>query len=210
MNKHFYEWPKTWIQKYVSEMLQKIPVGTKLTGMDEEIILWLINRHPKASDKIGVGIKYIRIAQDKIWKKNKHMEIVRQDGSVIDFSYKKCLSGKDPSGIELFRIACRNAVSSDIAWFKKNYLKQNPVCRHRGIALDQDNSHVDHVKPKTFIWLVDKFIKKEGIVIDKVEIEGEIKKRFKNREIEERFKLFHRETAELELVSAEANQKECK
>jgi hypothetical protein len=209
MNKHFSEWPKSWIQRYVSDILRRKQSGEYLKDMDLEIVVWLIHRHPKAKDKIGAGINGVKIGQTPGWK-GKYMEIIRVDGSTIDFSYRKALAGKEPSHYQLFCIGCRSAIAQDIVKFKKETLDKNPVCRHRKVLLKQDNSHVDHVKPKTFKYLVDKYISERDINVDNIEVVGEIRKYFKDKELEKDFRAYHQREAVLELVSAEANQKECK
>lgn len=209
-NAHFSEWPKTWIQRYVSEMLQRLPTGTKLKDLDAEIAHWLIDRHPKRDSKVGSGIQEIRVESLGEWKKGKCMFIYRVDGTKIDFSYRKALAGKEPGKLEYVRMACRTAIEGDIIRFKRDCLTADPVCRYRAIRLWQDNSHVDHVFPKTFNWLVDNFVEKYGLDIEKVDIVGEVKHQFQDTAISRAFLDYHRNMADLELVSAEANQSECK
>jgi hypothetical protein len=97
------------LERYIKALLIEVPAGAELTGEAEEIVTDLINHHPKAAEKTGAGIKKIVVRPDQIWKKNKQFWIVRQDGTEIDFSYRKCLHG-EMSRIDLFRAACRAAV----------------------------------------------------------------------------------------------------
>ena len=191
-------------------MLKRLPPGTKLEGMDEEMALWLIDRHPRRGDKVGAGIKEIKIERPQKWGKGCCLFIYRIDGSRIDFSYRKALAGREPGKLEYFRMACRTAVEIDIIKFKKEALASDPICRYRGVRLWQDNSHVDHVKPRTFNWLVDNFLCQTGLNLDDVEIVGDVKRQFRDKRIALCFLDYHRDMACLELVSAEANQCECK
>ena len=90
------------LERYIKALLIEVPAGAELTGEAEEIVTDLINHHPKAAEKTGAGIKKIVVRPDQIWKKNKQFWIVRQDGTEIDFSYRKCLHG-EMSRIDLFR-----------------------------------------------------------------------------------------------------------
>jgi hypothetical protein len=197
------------LERYIKALLIEVPAGAELTGEAEEIVTDLINHHPKAAEKTGAGIKKIVVRPDQIWKKNKQFWIVRQDGTEIDFSYRKCLHG-EMSRIDLFRAACRTAVALDIQYFKIDALKDNPVCPHLGITLDRDNSHVDHAKPLTFNRLVDEFIQNRALVPQDVKVIGEVRKEFADREVSVAFRNFHKAVAHLELVSAQANQTVCK
>jgi hypothetical protein len=200
-------------KKAVAQCAQKIlrdsEPGQVLSGEDKEFIIGLICCHPNATEKIGVGIKHIISRVDPVWKKGKQFLIIRTDGSVIDFSYRKCVYG-EMSPLDFFRAACRTAVADDIISFKNKHLTPESTCPYFGFPLTKDNSHVDHVKPRTFNWLVSSFINDTGYDISTIEIIGDIQKRFANQFHAANFKDYHDKWANLELVSEQANQTCCK
>lgn len=193
-------------QRYLSNILKTYPINTVLTGQDKNMLLVLLQKHPKAKDKIGCGIKDIRVAGEK-W--SKRFEIIRTDGSTTDISYRKCLYGEKKQ-IDIFRDACRTAVVPDILAFRDRVLATNPICRYRNIPLNRDNCIVDHVKPKVFNVIVGNFISANQLNIDEVEIGGDVKREFVDKSLNINFREFHRKHAALELVYYEANNKECR
>lgn len=200
---------KASLERYIKGLLKDSEPGTILQGRDKEIILELINRHPKVAEKIGPGVHNIVVRLDPVWKKSKQFLIIHKGGGSIDFSYKKCLYG-EKSKLDLFRDACRTAVAPDIIRFKKENLRPDSVCPYLGIPLDQDNAVVDHVKPATFNVLVDEFMFSYAIEIENVLIEGELQRRFSNPGTSAQFRHFHNIAAVLELVSELANNTVCK
>ena len=201
---------KAALGRYIKGLLKEADIGDTLNLEDKSLLIDLIGQHPSADIKIGCGIANIIIRQDPIWKKNKQFMIIRDDGSMIDFSYKICLYGERRSKLDMFRIACRTAVSLDIIRFKRENLKPDSICPHLGIPLTEDNAHVDHVKPLTFNLLVDEFIYNHALNIEDVIIEGELQKRFVDPGLAAKFRHFHNIVGVLELVSEKANQTVCK
>ncbi len=199
---------KSTISTYAKEILKKSELGKVLTGEDKHFIFGLIECHPNATEKIGAGIKHIIARVDPVWKKGKQFLIIRVDGSVIDFSYKKCIYG-EMSAKDLFKCACRTAVVDDIIAFKNTHLSPESICPYFGYPLTRENAHVDHVQPMTFNAIVDDFMKIHG-PLDGATVIGETQKRFEAKWITDKFLEFHRKTAILELVSEQANQTCCK
>lgn len=200
---------KAALEKFVSQMLQSYEPGTIITGTNKEFLEELFQYHPRASEKIGIGIKEIMVRIDPVWKKTKQFWIIRTDGTGTDISYKKPIYG-EPSTKMTFAQACRSVVIDDIIQFKLQALKTKPICPHRGIMLDFANSSVDHVAPKTFNFLVDSFIKINNIDINRVNIIGEMRREFADPGLKEKFYNYHKQEAVLELVYHETQNKECK
>lgn len=96
-------------------------------------------------------------------------------------------------------------------WYDNKPLNINtehcPRCPLYGLHEGLDGHHV---MPKTFNILAGMFITENNIDIEQIEIHGATHKQFKDTNIAHKFLEFHREHAELELVSAAANQCECK
>jgi hypothetical protein len=76
------------------EMLKRYRNGQTINEQDSEFLSGLLERHPEAREKIGVGVKRFfkdpgptRFTTDCFW-------LERKDGSKIDFSFKTCVAGK--------------------------------------------------------------------------------------------------------------------
>lgn len=193
-------------QRYLQQLL-KLPANTLLVGKDFEMVADLIERHPKAKEKKGSGIKKIWIKKCNDWGKNNQFIIERIDGSLMDFSYKNCLNEKLPSFRQWFNAACRNTIADQIIKFKTDILYKQPIilCQFTGEVLNKDNSHVDHIPPDTFAQIISDFINEHNINIFNVDIVGERIKQFKDITIAGNFKLYHHRRANLRLISAYAN-----
>ena len=62
------------------------------TSVEHNILLSLLNHHPKCNEKVGVGVNYFSVQQSK-WKFNQYNFMIhRIDGTVTDFSFHKCLN----------------------------------------------------------------------------------------------------------------------
>jgi hypothetical protein len=62
--------------------------------MELDIMLQILDYHPRREEKIGPGIKYLSVTQTeagRFLKQTRCFEIIRTDGSKEDFSYIKCL-----------------------------------------------------------------------------------------------------------------------
>lgn len=81
--------------------------GERLAAEDEKAVVdWLLAYHPHSEDKIGCGLDSIVVDRHPEFRKSRCMFIVRTDGGVEDFSYRRCLQAyirhKYPSHAERF------------------------------------------------------------------------------------------------------------
>jgi hypothetical protein len=74
-------------------LLSLYKIGQSLKGKDFDAVLELLQQHPDAKNKIGVGIKDLLVDKDGYGGKCFHL--VRQDGTKESFSYLKCLGYKN-------------------------------------------------------------------------------------------------------------------
>jgi len=85
-------------------------------GRDRDFVEALLDRHPDADEKIGCGIAKFRSVLEPAMLGKKgtwHFEAIRNDGTVVDFSFYKCLSGTSRR-IEALS-AMRHAVAEQLA-----------------------------------------------------------------------------------------------
>jgi len=80
---------KLWSEA-IQAILQESPFG-RLEGEPLRILLETLKFHPDYEDKVGQGIRDIVVAQGPIYG-GRCFWITRQDGSISDFSYSKCIN----------------------------------------------------------------------------------------------------------------------
>ena len=61
------------------------------------ILLALLDRHPRAAEKIGSGVEKITFGEHKTFVGTQCFFIHRKDGTVEDFSFRKCIQAIFPS-----------------------------------------------------------------------------------------------------------------
>lgn len=196
---------------YFSEILNNHPVGTALSDDDFDDVMSLLLCHPKADDKIGSGVKSIKIDQG-FYSSNRCFYVVRTDGSVEDFSISKCIDG-DHSPFHKFCVACRRAVETDLRSMKGKYFEENGDSKGRVVCpvtkekIKFEEAHVDHREPLTFSSIVHFFIKASKTNLDKVEYltEGKYGNEFKDNVLAEKFRTWHCENAKLRVVKGKTN-----
>ena len=191
---------------YFKLILNSYKPKDALTGTDFDDVYELIKRHPDGKSKIGKGIKEIYIDKDPY--NGQCFHIKRIDDSTDNFSYKKAVSG-EYSSFTIFSKACRKAVELDMQAVKDDFFQGNPTakCQETGEQITPETSHVDHRQPNTFSIIVDRFIELNDINIEEIEYItiGKYGKEFKESELAEKFRTYHKTKAKLRVVSKEKN-----
>lgn len=77
--------------EFIQEILYRHPLLTPIDGPDHAFLLDLLSMHPRAAEKIGVGVKHFTVEKNKGGTQSFY--IIRVDGSRDDFSFGKCLKG---------------------------------------------------------------------------------------------------------------------
>src|SRR5207302_2941873 len=80
-------------REFIRETLNTVTWGTPLEGDAHEFVLNLLDRHPRAIEKIGCGVSHITVDSDG--NGDRCFYVHRTDGSKHHFSYQKSLAGKD-------------------------------------------------------------------------------------------------------------------
>ena len=198
---------------HVRSILRRTPCGSVLEGNDQAFVLALLKHHPRAAEKIGPGIRAIRVEPNGVWGGTPMFVAVRIDGTETDFSYMKCI--RAPSKLDRFRAGCRRAVFEDILAFKQHYFDRyaddanRVICPLTGKRLGWHEVHVDHAPPWPFRLIVDAFIERHSIRLGNVMIlgaaDGEVEPRFADRDLAGQFRNFHAEKARLRIIAAKEN-----
>lgn len=198
-------------EAFVQSILYRYKPGQELSDEDLVFIMDLLQRHPSAEKKIGVGIRNVRVVKEVIWG-TCHFEILRTDGSTTDFSFMKCLY--PATRLQLFKQACRHAVAKEMVDFRHRAFdlanaEGQIICPILHTPITIHEAHVDHGPPWTFDRLVQEFIACEALDIESVELtgfgDGELRRGFADPSLAERWCQFHTTNAQLRVVSAKAN-----
>lgn len=157
--------------EFFKEMLNSNRANKTIEGEDQDLLLALLERHPEAAHKIGVGVKRFYKAPTEMGTSCFWIE--RTDGSKTDFSYITAVKAKGKSLYQEFAEACRNAVRADLVntkelFFNEHADKDGKVeCEITGEKISIYESHLDHKKPLTFQVLVNTFIAANNITLSK-------------------------------------------
>jgi uncharacterized protein DUF3223 len=143
---------------YIQEILYRYEDGQELDEDDLEFMVEVLKHHPRAEEKIGVGVRGIRVQRETQWG-TMQFAVIRTDGSDTDFSFKKCLY--PVSKLQVFKKACRDVVANRIKQFRYGQFARSAsgslVCPITAETMTRVGSHVDHVPPQTFDSLVEQF-----------------------------------------------------
>lgn len=196
--------------KFYKDILNNYNVGDEISDEDFELVYNLLKNHPRSTVKIGCGVEKIIVDRDDY--NNRCFHIIRKDGGKENFSYLKCIRG-EPNSFTNFSIACRKAVEDDIMAVKEKYFKENANsenkvrCQESEELISFNEAHVHHRQPNTFSVIVDRFIENNRIDIAAVgyEKEGTYGHKFKDKDLETRFREYHKKIAKLRIVKGKRN-----
>jgi hypothetical protein len=137
----------------------------------------------------------------------------------VDFSFVKCLTPSLNEPIKLFHSSARRAIAGQVVSFRDRYFieKQddggNVACMATGVLIDKNSSHVDHIPPDTFYKIVSDFIAGNNIDVNGIEFiettDG-IGREFADKNLKNAFADYHRNVANLRVISPLANLKQKK
>lgn len=193
-------------------ILHTTPPGKSLEEEDFQFMIGLLLRHPRAEEKFGDGVRAIRIEPNGVWG-GVMFVAERLDGSVTDFSYRKCL--RAPTRRGEVRAACRQAVAEDVIAFKREFFARHAdeagqvACPLTGQLLGWLEAHVDHAPPWRFRRIFASFFRSLRISVDDVRAVEDgpagMPRRLADTELAERFRQFHSRVAMLRVIAANEN-----
>lgn len=199
--------------EFFKEILNSHRANKTIEGETHDLLLSLIERHPEAEQKIGIGIERFYKAPTEIGTNCFWIE--RTDGSKTDFSYYTAVKAKGKSLYQEFAEACRSSVNEDLKrtkeeFFQKHGDKDGKVeCEVSGNKIGIYESHLDHKKPLTFQVLVNTFIAANNITISREMLstskDAQFTTEFIDQEIKNKFKEYHHKMAQLRILNPKAN-----
>ncbi len=165
--------------------------------------------HLEWEEKIGVGIKNIFRIKEPQYGKVRGFKIVRLDESDTDISFIIERINKNDFK-QQFNSALRFIVEPQIFEFKEKSFGSRLflLCPIENVEVTKDNCHIDHDSP-TFKEIVNSFVLKYNIKIDKdilvKSTDNQLIPELANAEMIKQFFDYHKELANLRVVSIKAN-----
>jgi hypothetical protein len=193
-------------REFIREILNATPWGEPLKGDTHEFVLSLLDRHPRATEKIGCGVSHFTV--DKDGNGDRCFYIHRTDGYKLHFSYQKSLIGKDDAR-SLVVGALNRAVDEQIWAFRDSELaKGKQTCEYTGAPITKDSYHVDHHNP-TFLELYTTWLAQSGLQIADIKVsdggDNEIGRQMTDPAQKRSWQEFHRAHARLRILSPLGN-----
>ena len=192
---------KTAATAAVRAFMNSAELDAPLSGSDAEFAAALLEKHPHSADKIGCGVDHFLVRLNRfVGKANRGLWIKRVDGTEIDFSWVECLT---PSTHEQrVKNAMRAAVQDDMLAFKTAAFEGRSFveCSMSGVRVEFTMADVHHVAP--FLEIAREFADGdwESIKVDVGKEAAQIGDRFVDSEVEQRWIVFHRSRATLQIV----------
>ncbi|MFI5525199.1 DCL family protein [Streptomyces platensis] len=191
----------------VREVLYRYPIGNSVDQEDDHLLLLdLLEKHHEADDKIGPGVNGFAIAPPQRGP-YPGFEVIRTDGSRIDFSYQTCL--RPPTYRQQVMNVMRDEVKPDInAYFETRRDSGTLLSDTSGAPLDSNSIAVSYFRGPSFVDIAEGFAETvggwKGIEMTPSTEPG--LGRFKDRQLAAQWCSHHRERAVLGLLSSQENQ----
>ena len=181
-----------------------------------EIITEFLRRHPNWETK-SKDMRTIKTVENKDNKNNQygkkssiHMVIICENGEERDISWNKAIKGKEKTIKEKLVDAMRCSIQPQIDEFRRTHKHECSLLRDGECKGKREGIHVDHYKPQ-FKELVERFIDREFPTpegFDKKKL-NETRESYcfktKDREFEDKWKKYHKDTAELRILCQDCN-----
>lgn len=186
--------------------------GQKIEGFDDIFLRDFLQTHPRGDLKVGCGISHFFVQCDKHWGNSRQFVLVRIDGTSTIFSHNQLKKKKETPEDRQRRKAkeaMREAIMLQVIDFRTKHLSEDSVCPITGKRLTLQNVHVDHQYPKTFEFLVARWMELSNLSFADITVSDnsdictfDVMKGVKQKESWQRF---HADNAVLRLLSREAN-----
>jgi hypothetical protein len=179
----------------------------RLAGADAALMADVLQRHPRAEEKIGIGIAALWIKRNGAFGNGFFIE--RTDGTWIDYSYKQCI--RPQTNATKAKFAFRRAIDAQVIVVKRAAfaLTDTVTCPITGEPITWETAHVDHEPPRTFAALLAEYCAERAIDLDTIDLyesKSGIGKLLPPA-IAQDWAAWHQERARLRVISAEANIK---
>ncbi|MFA9191975.1 hypothetical protein AAGV28_11410 [Flavobacterium sp. FZUC8N2.13] len=174
-----------------------------------------IEKYRRQGQKAYNIIEYSKIKNIKISKvqfNTKCFELLFEDSSSKQISYTYIINRPKITADSTFNIACRNTIIKDMNLVKRKYFETHSIngqvkCQETNEFSKWEDLVVDHRQPNTFSIIVDRFKEVSKIDLEKIEYFTDANNflLFKNEELKEDFRNYHKQKATLRVVKKECN-----
>ncbi|MEN8649061.1 DCL family protein [Streptomyces sp. 21So2-11] len=190
----------------VREVLYRYTVGSTVDEEEDHLLLVdLLDMHHEADDKIGPGVEAFAIAPPQRGP-YPGFEVIRTDGSRIDFSYKTCM--KPPSQRHQVLNVMRDEVRPDTnTYFESRKTANSLVSDQSGRSLHSSDTAVSYFRGPSFVEIAEEFAEAVG-GWDAIQLTSSTDPglgKFVDRALAERWRDHHQECAVLGLLSSQEN-----
>ena len=214
-------------KQYYSNILNSYDFGTSLNDKDYKELIDLLNfywenkrenegrslnpvEETVKQDANSFYIKDIRVVRFRFNKKC--FEFVPSVGHSLIISYKHFIDNPKRDDRAIFNRVCRYTIEKDIIELKKEYFYKNAIngkapCQESKKYLEFAELVVDHRQPNTLSIIIDRFIERNQIDVEKIEYKSSYLQlmQFKDAILAEKFRLYHKEKALLRIVDKKLN-----
>ena len=194
---------------YFKTILNSYDFGESLNSSDSQDLKELIIKTKSRIDKLEIGIKNIKV--EKVQYGSKCFEVTYNDLSIDSFSYVFAINGSRKP-ITKFSNACRSAIHDDLHNVKQKYFDLHSVkgkvkCQETGILSFWIELNVDHRQPNTLSVILDRFIELNNIDLKEIAYERDDNNKIvlSDKYLENKFRIYHMEKANLRIVRKEKN-----
>lgn len=205
---------KNAISEYVQYQMYKAHKGVPLTGILFKVVDYVFRLHDQYEEKTRCMNYQIAVRTSSgLSKKYREYYIIRDDGSEVEFSYKKDLKGKGGK-ISQIKRALRAAVMPQQLEAKNTYFARNQdsrgyvKCEVTGLKMKHTESHVDHY-PIKFETIVADWFEERGFSSETFHVIGagddSLWERVEDPNLEKDFCSYHKSRAKYRIVLAKVN-----
>jgi Protein of unknown function (DUF3223) len=198
---------------FFKDMLNRYRPGERLTDEDSLDVASLLERHSEYITKVGCGVAHFEIMMTE--HGTQCFRIVRTDGSGTDFSFRHCISQRDPTRKQEVSQAFRRAVRIDLYKARDSFFAAHKdsaglvACAVTGERIARHQGHMDHRPPMTFEVIVTTFLCGRGLSLDGVPLstgrDEQVSPEVIDEALCEAFRSYHAQTARLDFVKDTVN-----
>merc|ERR1712217_652255 len=80
------------LRSTVQQILHSNAEGDRLNAQDFRLVREILEYHPEAASKVGVGVQAIKV-DASLHEGSRCFWVIRRDGTTEDFSVRRCLRG---------------------------------------------------------------------------------------------------------------------
>lgn len=153
---------------YVKQLLTKTNDTNSVKETDIEVFNFLVElakRHPRYHEKF-IDFKDFKINRNSTNNQFYELNIINNDNTITEISWRTCCSGKGRSDKEKFTMALRQCINTQISDFRK--LSDCSQCKICNCSLKNKIINIDHQEPQ-FCEIVYNFLEhhKDKIIMPK-------------------------------------------